>query len=357
MLSHCYTKTGSASNQFVLPLATGTTNLSIDWGDGTSEVVTTSGNKTHTYSSSGIYTIKVYGEFVGLYFNNSGDKLKITSIEQWGSVVWKSFNAAFYGCSNLVANYTDSPTFNPTNTSIQNVFRDCTLFNGNVDWLVNSSITIIASALQNCVNFNQPVNSWNTSNVTNAAYVFYKCANFNQPMSNWDTSKFTTIYAILNGCSVFNQSLNNWNTISLTTIAYAFEDCFALNQSFNNWNVSNVTNMQFTFAKCSSLNQPFNNWNTSSVINMQAMFFNALVLNQNLGTFNISQTTNMSDFCRGAGLSSANIDSILNGFAAQAPNIKNNISIRLGSATRTSASNAAVTTLTGAPYNWTITNP
>ena len=41
--------------------------------------------------------------------DNSGDKLKITDIKQWGDVVWSSFQNAFYGCSNMLTTATDAP--------------------------------------------------------------------------------------------------------------------------------------------------------------------------------------------------------------------------------------------------------
>jgi PKD repeat protein len=54
-------------------LSTGTVDYEVDWGDGTTESLTTN-NPTHTYSSAGEYTIKVTpaeGSTYRPYFNNA----------------------------------------------------------------------------------------------------------------------------------------------------------------------------------------------------------------------------------------------------------------------------------------------
>ncbi len=111
-------KTDNAGNsgdtQFTLPLfAAETYNCTINWGDGTTpQVITTSTSPTHTYTTAGTYTIGISentgsGGFPRIYFNNSGDRLKLLQLQQWGDVHWTSFAGAFYGCENLVITATD----------------------------------------------------------------------------------------------------------------------------------------------------------------------------------------------------------------------------------------------------------
>lgn len=96
------TKAGSASDTFVLPIAINATETAfVDWGDGfrTSLV---SGNNTHVYAAAGVYTIKIYSKiFWGVYFNNGGDKAKITKILNWGDGLCRNAITAFLGCTNL----------------------------------------------------------------------------------------------------------------------------------------------------------------------------------------------------------------------------------------------------------------
>ena len=116
------TKAGSASNQFVLPLNpsySASYNCAVDWGDGTGAQTVINGttgfpNISHTYASSGVYSVKitenVVGGFPAIYFNAGGDRLKLMQIANWGGVTWATMNSAFYGCSNLRITATDEAT-------------------------------------------------------------------------------------------------------------------------------------------------------------------------------------------------------------------------------------------------------
>jgi len=90
------TKAGSASDTFVLPLRNlggYNYNFTVDWGDLSNEVITNAStgfpNITHVYSSPGIYVISilenVIGGFPQIFFSNTGDKLKIVELMNWGT--------------------------------------------------------------------------------------------------------------------------------------------------------------------------------------------------------------------------------------------------------------------------------
>jgi hypothetical protein len=103
------TKAGSANDTFVLPCYnTGVYDAKINWGDGTTSTITSwnDADLTHVYSASGVYTIRIYGSLPTIYFNRSGDKLKVTNILKWGDVVFSSCSQMFSGCSNLTGTYT-----------------------------------------------------------------------------------------------------------------------------------------------------------------------------------------------------------------------------------------------------------
>ena len=73
-------------------------NYTVDWGDEGVESGFTA-NAAHRYDAPGKYTIKIYGDFPGIFFNNSSssDKEKIQTITQWGDIGWQSMAGAFYG--------------------------------------------------------------------------------------------------------------------------------------------------------------------------------------------------------------------------------------------------------------------
>lgn len=177
------TKAGSANDTFILPLATGTTNINVNWGDGNLENFNTAGNKTHVYSAPGIYEIGVTGTFVGIVFNNGGDMLKFINITQWGDVVWKSFQNAFYGCANFTTiSATDIPNISLTNFSFANVFRSSS-FNGSVAWFP-SGITSLNEAF-GATPFNHPsIASVDMSMVTIGIKMFFN-SSFNQYIGDW----------------------------------------------------------------------------------------------------------------------------------------------------------------------------
>ena len=119
------TKAGSASNTFVLPIIKDTTEtVKIYWGDGTNSTGV-NGNNTHVYAASGIYTVKIESRlFGGIYFNDLGDKAKITKIANYGQGVSRLNIGSFYGCSSLLSIDIGNIVSNGAVTS--NQYRGCT---------------------------------------------------------------------------------------------------------------------------------------------------------------------------------------------------------------------------------------
>lgn len=230
------TKAGSGSDTIILPIAAGTTNVYVNWGDGYTDTYVSAGNKTHTYSASGVYTIKIRGEWTGLQFANVGDCLKMISVTQWGAVVWKSFFQAFMGCQNLDFTATDIPQVSLTNMSFASAFYQ-TKYNKSVSWI--------------------------PPGVTSYFQTWYQVSELNQDLGILDISSIDSTGGIGGA---------------------------------------------------------------------------------------------MTDILTSTGLSTANKDATLTGWWAQAPSIPSSVTPTItGGSARSAASDAAVTGLTSAPYNWIIT--
>ncbi|MCL6296751.1 hypothetical protein M3P09_17250, partial [Gaetbulibacter sp. 2012CJ34-3] len=86
-------------------------NYDVDWSyDGATfnpEATNVSSNATSTTLTAGTYTVAIRGVFPRIFFNNTGDKDKIQTVEQWGINPWASMEKAFWGCKNLNITATD----------------------------------------------------------------------------------------------------------------------------------------------------------------------------------------------------------------------------------------------------------
>lgn len=342
------TSTGSStSSQVRLPLtAPGTYDFIADWGDGnTSHITSWNTGNTHTYSSSGDYTITITGVCDGFTFNNSGDRLKLLTISQWGTSLRFLDNTAgntgfFYGCTNLNVTATDNPVFLG---SALGMFRNCTNLVGNSSF-----------------------NNWDTSLFTTLSNFFEGCTNFNQPIGNWDVSSVTVFETSFSGCTNFNQNLSPWDVGAGTSFASMFRNCTNFNNGgdsgINNWDMSSATRLGLLsgrgmFLGASAFNQPVGNWDVSGVTDMGNVFQNASAFNQNIGSWDVSSVTSFLNFMAGktaANFSTANLDAIYNGWSAL-PSVQSGLAITFGTAKYTAGASAGRAILTGT-YSWTITD-
>ena len=315
----------SNDNQITIPTTGGGYNYDVDWGDG-NRTFNAGGSATHTYATAGTYTVSITGDFPRIYFNNGGDKQKLLTVEKWGNIEWRSMAGAFYGCSNL--NITN-PTIDVPNlsnvTSMEDIFYNCSVFNGDVtNWDV-STVQIFDEAFGYCNVFNQNIGGWNMSSATSLYYMFYEAISFNQPITNWNTSNVinmegvfadtdafnqdlnwdvsnvTNMDELFYGAEVFNGNISSWNVSNVENMEELFYAAYAFNQDISGWNVANVENMEDMFNGAEVFNQNISNWNVSAVTTMHGMFSNADAFNQDIGAWNVSNVTNMSDMFRSAG--------------------------------------------------------
>ena len=288
----------STSSQVKLPLeSTGTYNFTVDWGDGTSNTITTwnDANTTHTYASAGTYTVTIYGTIRGFRFDNGGDKLKITNISSFGPLRLGNNGSYFYGASNLTITATDALDLTGT-TNLYAAFAACTSLTtapSMASW-DTSGVTNMASLFSQAIAFNQNIGSWNTSNVTDMSQMFYVANAFNQDIGTWNTANVTKMTWMFKQARAFNQNIGGWNTAKVTDMSRLFELAIVFNQPLGNWNTSNVTDMSFMFAAASVFNQEIGNWNVANVTNMFQMFAYASAFNKPIGNWNVSNVTQMS---------------------------------------------------------------
>jgi surface protein len=336
-------RTASNDESIALPLVeTGTYDFYVDWGDGTTNHITTydDPNAVHTYDIVGDYTITIDGTIVGFMFNGNSESEKIKNISQWGSTFVLQ-GLGFKGCSNLTITATDLPILDP---NLVSVFEGCSSVTSipNINLWNMSVVNNVASMFKNCTSFNQDISSWLTSSITFMSGMFEGCSIFNSPIANWDTSHVVTFSSMFKGASLFNQDISDWNTSAAndfsamfmdasafnqpiggwnTSAAFSFDFMFcgasSFNQNINGWVVSNCMEAISMFQNASSFNQSLNNWSTSFLILRNYMFNGATNFNQDLSSWDMSMAFDISNIFTGSGLTTENYDKILIGWAAQ----------------------------------------
>lgn len=248
----------SANNQITIP-ASGT-GFNIYWEQVGNPAVNGSisnqtGSTTITFPAPGTYRVEIVGDLLQIYFNGSGDRQKILTVEQWGDTPWTTLEDAFEGCSNLTIPASDAPDL--------------------------SNVTSLVGMFSFAVTFNQSIDHWNVSTITDMSRLFWGANNFNQPLNSWDVS-------------------------NVTNMGSMFEFAISFNQNLDNWVVSSVTEMGGMFWNASVFNQDVSAWDVSNVTSMYGMFGHATAFNQNIGAWDVSQVVGMPDMLSNSGLSTAN---------------------------------------------------
>ena len=280
----------------------------------------------------------------------------------WNVASAQTMSYMFYGAENFNNGGSNSINTWDTSavTSMLGMFKGCSNFNQNIqNWNV-SNVTTMQSMFENCTIFDQPLDSWNTVNLTNTSYMFSNATSFDKPLNGWDTSALTNTSNMFNGATSFNKDLTNWDMSNVTLMNGMFNGATSFNNegmsTIDSWVFPAVTDISYLFYGASAFNQPIGPWNTQAIVNMVSTFENATSFNQNLSTWDFRNVIDMTNFISNSGMDTGNYDALLNKIATQATTVGVQIGVTLSAINiyRTAASSAAYTTLTNAPYNWTI---
>lgn len=185
-------ETTTDNENITIPTFAGETyNYAVNWGDGTIESGLT-GDATHTYTVAGNHEVLITGNFPRIYFNNGGDRLKIQTVQQWGTNVWSSMENAFMGCENIHITATDVPDL--------------------------SNVTNMTSMFEEALLFNTDLSTWDVSNVNIMDRMFYGATSFDQYLGDWDISNITSMEDMLTNAMLATANYDN------TLIAWATLD-------------------------------------------------------------------------------------------------------------------------------------
>jgi len=260
----------------------------INWGDGSTEALTSS-LQSHTYASEGTYKVTYDGpiSIINAYSIASANRGCLASVDRWKSgIAPTQMNFRFmFGLTSVV----EPPS---SVTDMNYMFGGISTFNQPIASWDTSKVTNMNHMFDGASSFNQPIGVWDTSSVTDMNSMFLSARDFNQPISDWDTSKVTNMSNMFRTTASFNQPIGSWNVGNVTNMSLMFDAAKVFNQPLNSWDVSKVTDMSFMFRGVPVFNQPLNNWNTSNVTNMSNMFYSYTspvnAFNQNLSSWNVS---------------------------------------------------------------------
>jgi surface protein len=303
-----------------------TYNYTIDWGDGTAvEHITSSEDAEHIYATAGTYTVAIQGEFPKISMSLNSSAPKLMSIEQWGSIVWKSFSHSFSGCTFMMYNAKDDPILSNV-TSMTSMFRDASSFTGEnfEDWDVSTiesmdlmfagaanfngdisgwNVTVvefISSMFEDATYFNRDLNGWDVSNVTNMNRVFRGATSFNGKIDEWDVSNVDDMENMFQGATSFNQSLKGWDVSGVYLMGHMFENATAFNGDVSDWKPIQAADMGDMFHGASSFNGDVSGWETPKVENMGDMFHGASSFNGDVSGWETPKVENMVGMFEGA---------------------------------------------------------
>lgn len=217
--------------------------------------------QTIDFPEEGIYRISIWPEgsygFKSLTFNNSGDKNKIIDIEQWGDVIWSTYENAFYGAENLKITATDLPFFEK-NFSMKNAFAETTMESiGQIENWNTVRVINLDGVFKNNPNFNQDIGQWNTKKVKYMKDTFLNTSSFNFPLDDWKLNNLVGELTLSNSgmdCNNLSLTLFRWANsedaphnieLEADNLSYSQESVVhnALNDLVEerNWTVSGLT--------------------------------------------------------------------------------------------------------------------
>ena len=242
--------------------------------DGVIDAVVTTAAYTCEYDTDTTHLISIYGELPHFRVDSAfAGRLK--TIEQWGSIEWKSFYSSFENTAALDAiNATDIPnTSNVTNMS---------------------RMFMAAAYADSSPDFSQ----WNVSNVTNMNSTF-QSSRLNPLISDWDVSSVVDMSYMFTYAYSFNQDLSDWDVSNVTNMAYMFSQAYKFQGDISTWDVSNVTDMSYMFERMKFIGD-LSAWRPTNVTNMHKMFYYASKFDSDLSAWNVGKVTNFMSMFMGA---------------------------------------------------------
>ena len=292
-------------------------DFTIDWGDGTVEEVRgINPNPAHSYAEPGTYTVAIEGDFPRLFLNaheGDGDRdnaKKLQTVEQWGTIEWKSMHRALSGAINLEIRAEDIPDLSSVTgafvTTWQTTVPDEAIFiptapeeaydfavdwgDGTIEEVIGTNpnpehiyaepgtytVTVEGAFPELFLNAHdeggdrdnarklRTVEQWGAIQWQSMAYAFAGASELElQSDGDPDLSEVTNMRGMFWGAAAFNQCIGEWDVSGVKDMSHMFRKAASFNQNIGEWDVSNVVDMSYMFYEASSFNQDISGWNVA----------------------------------------------------------------------------------------------
>ncbi|HAA23590.1 MAG TPA: hypothetical protein DCP28_34275 [Cytophagales bacterium] len=229
-------------------------------------------------------------------------------------------------------------------TDMSLMFASTEVFHQDLDQWDVGRVTDMRAMFSRAEAFSGEIFTWDVRRVKDFSFMFYQAKAFNAQLADWNPIRGTTFESMFEEALVFDQNINRWDVSSVVTMASMFQNARAFNQPLNNWNTKNVqstsnmfmaawafnqpledwdlaadTTLEGMFGQTKAFNQDLSTWNTGRVNSMANMFARAEAFDQNLGDWDLGRVQTMENMFdnHGLGLSTANYDSTLMGWASR----------------------------------------
>ena len=232
------------------------TNPIIDWGDGTVEHPTVNETHTHTYTTTGIYTIKTNLPFWGIIGPHNYIKQSLIEVKQ--------ISSNYVGCKNMFKNCQNlkKAEFKIPDSVVtcESMFISCPSLEETPILTDDLKATSTKSMFSDCeslthINFSGNTSSFDNDSILNAASMFYNCKNL-LSLPSFIFRNATDIKYIFNGC-ISLKCINQLMTYNVTDFTGIFMNCKSLTDaSVYTYNIdSSDFSYNFTsmFSGCNSL--------------------------------------------------------------------------------------------------------
>ncbi|MEL6560970.1 MAG: BspA family leucine-rich repeat surface protein, partial [Bacteroidota bacterium] len=182
----------------------------------------------------GEFTLEILGFFPHL---RDYPKAALLDVNQWGNIVWGSFESSFRDWPGVGFSAQDAPDLSHV-TNMNSTFRDTDNFNQDLsNWDV-SNVTIMNALFARTDNFNGDISNWDVSNVTDMRSIFLDAVAFNNDVTQWQTSSATLMINTFRGAQNFDQDLSGWDISNVTTMSRMLEGSNLSTQNYDNFLIS-----------------------------------------------------------------------------------------------------------------------